>query len=70
MVIQRVEVPVHVPCNPDIGPEPDYPDTDAAIRAAPNIFVRAQLLMAGRVMRIARDVEKTVALAKCATPAS
>lgn len=70
VVIQRVEVPVPVPCDPAIGPEPDYPDTDAALRAAPNIFERAKLLAAGRLMRIARDVEKSVALAKCAAPAS
>lgn len=70
VVIQRVEVPIPVPCDPATGPEPDYPDTDAALRAAPNVFERVKLLAAGRIMRIARDVEKSVALAKCAAPGS
>lgn len=58
-------VPVAVQCRPDIGPEPNYPDTDAALRAAPDIFVRVRLLLAGRLMRTARARELQAALARC-----
>lgn len=67
IVIQRVEVPVPVKCNAAaaLGPEPSYPDTAEAIRAAPSLFERVQLLLAGRVQRIQRDAEKSAALSAC-----
>lgn len=61
-----VEVAVPVPCKPNLGPDPVYPDTDEALRSAPNLFERVKLLAAGRLMRIARDAEKSAALDKCA----
>jgi hypothetical protein len=64
--VRTVETPVPVRCRPDLGPEPDYPDTDDALRAAPDLFVRVRLLLAGRLLRIARDQQKTAALAACA----
>src|SRR5579862_8828983 len=64
--VRTVEIPTPVRCAPDLGPEPDYPDTDAALRAAPDLFSRVQLLVAGRLLRIARDAEKSAALAQCA----
>ena len=67
--VRTVEVPVPVTCTPALGPEPAYPDTDAALAAAPDLFARVRLLVAGRLMRIARDAEKTAALAACAGPA-
>lgn len=66
--IVEVKVPVAVPCDPDIGPEPAYVDTPEAIAAAPDIFARAVLLVAGRVQRIARDQVKTAALDECRRP--
>ena len=66
IVTQPVDTPVPVRCAPDLGPEPAYPDTDAALRAAPDLFRRVQLLVAGRLLRIARDAEKSAALAQCA----
>ena len=65
VVTVTVDHPVAVQCRPDIGPEPAYPDTDAALKAAPDLFHRVQLLVAGRLLRIARDGQKTAALAQC-----
>lgn len=62
---QRVDVPVVVSCKPDIGSEPAYPDTPQTITTAPDIFVRVQLLLAGRLARIQREAELTAALAAC-----
>jgi hypothetical protein len=65
--IVTVEVPVPVPvkCTPDVGPDPVYPDTDEAIAAAPNLFERVKLVVAGRLMRIARERELSAALREC-----
>lgn len=65
--IVTVEIPVPTPvqCRPNIGPEPDYPDTDAALAAAPNLFERVKLIVAGRLMRIARERELNAALREC-----
>lgn len=68
VVYQEVRVPVAVACDPDIGPEPAYVDTPEAIAAAPDIFARTVLLVAGRVQRIARDEVKTAALDECRRP--
>ena len=69
-IVQTVEVkvPIAVACEPDIGPEPAYVDTAEAIAAAPDIFARVVLLVAGRIQRIARDEVKTAALAECRRP--
>jgi hypothetical protein len=64
--VKTIDTPVAVQCRPDLGPEPAYPDTDAALRAAPDLFHRVQRLVAGRLMRIGRDAQKTAALAQCA----
>lgn len=66
--IVEVKVPIAVPCDPDIGPDPAYVDTAEAIAAAPDIFARTVLLLAGRIQRIARDEVKTAALAECRRP--
>lgn len=54
--IQRVEVPVPVPCpiRQNVGPRQTFPDTDAALQAAKDLFDRVRLLMAGRELREAR----------------
>lgn len=71
-VVQIVEVAVPIPvaCTPDIGPEPTYIDTDAALIAAADLFERVKLLLAGRDQRIARDEVKTAALEGCRRPPS
>lgn len=52
----EVKVPTPVPCAAlaKLGPEPEYPDTDAAVKAAPDIFSATKLLTKGRLMRIQR----------------
>ena len=66
--IVEVKVPVAIACDPDIGPEPAYVDTPEAIAAAPDIFARTVLILAGRVQRIARDGVKSAALDECRRP--
>lgn len=65
IVTKEVQIPVMVKCHPDIGPEPDYPDTDAKLKAAPDLFSKVQLLVAGRIMRMSRDAVKSAALSAC-----
>ncbi len=60
-----VNVPVTVPCKKDIGPEPQYADTDAALRAAPNLYERVRLLVAGRLQRIQREADRIAAYSAC-----
>jgi hypothetical protein len=60
-----VDIPVPVHCNPAVGSEPIYPDTDAALRAAPSLFERVRLLVEGRLMRIQREAELNAAIKAC-----
>lgn len=60
----EVQVPVSVPC-PAILPDPVYSDTDAALLAAPNIFERVKLLLAGREERAAQDQMERAARTAC-----
>jgi hypothetical protein len=63
--VRTVQVPVPVPCAADPGPGPVYADSDAALREAPDLFARVQLLVAGRLQRIAREGELKAANAGC-----
>jgi hypothetical protein len=47
----------------NLPPPPRYPDTDAALRAAPGAADRYQLMAAGRILRQERldDLERVVA---------
>ena len=67
-----VDVPIPTPvyCKPAVLPEPDYPDTSAKLKAAPDIFEAAKLLLEGRVMRIEREAELKAALQACEAPPS
>jgi uncharacterized membrane protein len=65
--VRTVATPVAVACAPDLGGAPAYPDTDAALRSAPNLFARVRLLVAGRLLRMARERELGAALAACGT---
>jgi hypothetical protein len=64
--VRTLDVPIAVPCRADIGPEPEWPDTDRALKSAPDLFARVRLLAAGRLLRIARDRELSAALEACA----
>lgn len=65
IVTKTVQVAVPVACKPAIGAEPAYPDTDAALKAAPDIYQRVKLLVAGRLLRVAREAELTAAMNAC-----
>jgi hypothetical protein len=62
----QVIIPVAVQCKPDLGPEPAYADSDAAIAAETDPEKIVKLLLEGREQRIQRDREKTAALKGCA----
>jgi hypothetical protein len=61
----EVPVPIAVKCAADPGPSPTYPDTNEALRAAPDLFTRVQLLLAGRALRIGREGELEAAVSGC-----
>lgn len=60
-----VEVPVPTPCAVTIPVEPAYPDSKAALDAAPGIFEKVKLLLAGRELREAYKNEVKAALIGC-----
>lgn len=68
-IIRTVEIKVAtpVPCKAleKLGPEPTYPDTDAAIAEAKTPGALAKLYVNGRVMRIQRLAEYSIAKASC-----
>lgn len=61
----KVEVPIRCKALDDLGAEPEYPDTDAALKAAPNIFERTKLLVRGRLLRVGRLGQYQAARASC-----
>lgn len=63
--VREVRVPVAIKCATDPGPRPEYPDTDAAIAGAPNVFELAKLYRAGRALRIGREAELEASVAGC-----
>lgn len=69
----EVQVPVDDPACAraavaELGTGPTYPDTDAALRAAADLFARVQLLLAGRELRKAREAALLGSLVECARP--
>lgn len=67
IITKEVLVPVQVPCAAlkAMGDEPVYPDNDAALKTETRVFERTKLLLQGRLLRIARLTEYTVARASC-----
>lgn len=66
--IRIVEVAVAVPvkCVPENMPaKPAYPDSDEALKAAPDAAARYGLIAAGRVLRIQREAEVEPVLNGC-----
>jgi len=68
-VIKTVEVrvPVPVPCKglAELGAEPTYPDSGAALQAAVDLFERVKLLLAARGLRAARLEQYQAAARGC-----
>jgi hypothetical protein len=61
-----VNVPVAVDCVPaTLGAAPAYPDTDEALRAAPDAAERYRLLFLGRLLRDARLGEVEPVIQSC-----
>lgn len=61
-----VTVAVSSPCVPaDFGPAPSYPDTDEALRQAPDAAERYRLMGQGRAARIGRLGELETVVAGC-----
>lgn len=48
-----------------LGPQPVYPDSPAAIQAAPDIEARTRLILAGRELRKQRSEALIAALQEC-----
>lgn len=65
IVVQEVKVPVSVPCVAKLPDAPAYPDTDDALKNAPDLFSLATLYRAGRGMRIAREAGLLEVLKSC-----
>ena len=63
--VREVATPVAVTCAPPLGAAPVYPDSDVALMAAPELFARVRLLVAGRLLRLARERELMAALTAC-----
>mgnify|MGYP000005731411 CR=1 FL=1 len=49
-----------------LGAPPAYPDGDEALRTAPDLFAQVRLLVAGRLLRIARAEALEAAIRACA----
>lgn len=63
----EVKVPVVQPCPAleALGPSPEYPDSDAALTAAPNLYERVKLLIAGRLLRMTREANMSAIVQAC-----
>lgn len=64
-VTVKVATPVPCPALAQLGAEPSYPDTDAALQAAPDIRTLAKLYAKGRLMRMQRLAEYGAAKVAC-----
>lgn len=66
VVTHDVNMPVTVACVPDnLGAVPNYVDTDAALKSAPDAAARYQLLGVGRGQRKARLNELEIVIEGC-----
>lgn len=61
----NVATPVPCPALAKLGNEPNYVDTDAALKAAPDIFEQTRLLLEGRIQRTDRLSSYAAARAAC-----
>lgn len=67
--IVETKIPVPASCVSDKVPGPrDYPDTDAALKAAGGAADRYQLIAAGRLLRNQRLAETEPVIAACRRP--
>jgi hypothetical protein len=64
-VTEKVSIPVKVTCAAEEPKLNGYPDTDAALRGAANLFERVKLLMEARALRPANEAILRAARAGC-----
>lgn len=69
VVFKTVKVPVPVACPDKRIQAPIYPDTAAALQAAPDLFGRVKLLLEGRTLRDDRLKEDDGQIAACSAQA-
>ena len=62
----EIKVPVRTPCTLTPPVEPEWADTDAALRDAPDHISRVRLLVIGRLQRVAHDQELHAYATACA----
>lgn len=78
IITHNLPTPVPTPCAPALGPTPDFPDTDAKLRAIDpypnpvtreqklaNLFAEVKAIAAGRPMHFAWEAKQSAALAAC-----
>lgn len=65
IVTKLVEVPIAIKCAAPLSAEPQYADAPGSLKAAPDIFAKVQLILAGRAQRNARITELTAAISGC-----
>lgn len=65
IITKEVRIPVAIKCAADPGADPQYADTPESLKAAPDIFAKVQLILAGRAQRNARITELTAAISGC-----
>jgi hypothetical protein len=64
VITKTVNVPVAVPCAVEVR-EPEYVDTDDALKNAPDIYQAAKLYVIGRLQRLNALEEYRAALKAC-----
>ncbi|MDR3513881.1 MAG: hypothetical protein P4L73_19760 [Caulobacteraceae bacterium] len=65
VITRTVEVPVAVQCAVQSPAEPAWADSDVALKAAPDLFARVQLLVAGRLQHYAYEAQQAAELSGC-----
>lgn len=69
IITREVLIDKPVPCTPEnLGPPPAYPDTDQAIAAARTPEERYAMVIAGRLLRIARLAAVEPVIEVCREP--
>ena len=68
IVTQEVKVPVPTPCAAQAPARPAFADDQPAIKAAPDIFERTKLLLAGREQRDGYIGQLEAANSACKAP--
>ena len=66
IVTRDVLIPVRTPCTLTPPVEPEWADTDEALRDAPDHISRVRLLVIGRLQRVAHDQELHAYATACA----